>query len=88
MHHLTKLALLLVALTIGGCATSSHQQVSSGDTPIYCNSPKDDAYCESDGEEAEDDQYRVRIQLPGRVPAPPAPPSNSDIPNFPAGPTR
>ena len=49
MHHLAKLALLLVALMISGCATSGYQQVYSGDAQIYCNSPKDEAYCDREG---------------------------------------
>jgi hypothetical protein len=87
MHQVAKLALLVAVLTIGGCATNSYQKVSNGDTPIYCDSPKDDADCDRD--EDADDQYRVRVQLPGKTPAPPPPsPSDSDIPNFPQGPPR
>jgi hypothetical protein len=87
MQHVTKLAVLLVALTNSGCATNGYQQVYSGDAPIYCNSPKDETYCDRDGAGHEDEeaQYRIQVQLPGRVQAPP-PHSNSDIPNFPAGP--
>jgi hypothetical protein len=89
MHQLTKLALLLVVLMIGGCATNSYQQVYSGDTQIYCNSPKDEAYCdrEGDGYQDEDARYRIQIQPPGRVPPPPSP-GNSDISNFPRGPPQ
>jgi hypothetical protein len=86
MQQVVKLALLVVALTIGGCATNSYQKVSTGDTPIYCNSPEDEAYCDSDNDG--DDQYRIRIQLPVKVPETPSPPSDSNIPNFPAGSSR
>lgn len=87
MQQIAKLALLVVALAIAGCATNGYQKVSNGDTPISCNSPEGDSNC--GGDEDADDPYRVRVQLPGKTPAPPSPsPSNSDIPNFPAGSPR